>query len=165
MNTVWPNTGISPLPSAPEREARWEPFSPLLVDAWLGIEMRAYSHPWTRGNFLDSHAAGQYMLSLLAGDELLGYLVALRGVDEVHLLNLTVAPEHQGQGWGRTLLHALCLWARGQGMHWLWLEVRPSNTRALLLYDNYGFVRVGERKNYYPAARGREDAVVMSLKL
>jgi [ribosomal protein S18]-alanine N-acetyltransferase len=165
MNTVWPNTGIRPMPSSPDNEARLEPFSPLLVDAWLAIEMRAYTHPWTRGNFLDSHANGQYMLSLLAGDELLGYFVALRGVDEVHLLNITVAPEHQGQGWGRTMLDALCIWARGESMQWLWLEVRPSNARAIELYERYGFVRVGERKNYYPAASGREDALVMSLRL
>ena len=53
----------------------------------------------------------------------------MKGVDEVHLLNITVAPDYQGQGWGRVMLDALALWARGQGAQWLWLEVRTSNAR------------------------------------
>jgi ribosomal-protein-alanine N-acetyltransferase len=64
------------------------------------------------------------------------------------------------------MLDALSLWSRGRGAHWLWLEVRVSNTRAMQVYERYGYARVGERKNYYPADQGhREDAVVMSLKL
>jgi ribosomal-protein-alanine N-acetyltransferase len=64
------------------------------------------------------------------------------------------------------MLDALSLWARGRGAHWLWLEVRVSNARAMQVYQAYGFRRVGERKNYYPADHlRREDAIVMSLKL
>ena len=73
---------------------------------------------------------------------------------------------HQGQGWARVMLDALTLWSRGQGAQWLWLEVRISNYRAQQIYERYGYRRVGQRKNYYPATHGkREDAVVMSLKL
>jgi [ribosomal protein S18]-alanine N-acetyltransferase len=90
----------------------------------------------------------------------------MKGVDEVHLLNITVAPMHQARGWGRVMLDALALWARGQGAQWLWLEVRASNVRAQRIYEHHGYRRVGERKGYYPAAQGqREDAVVMSLKV
>ena len=102
----------------------------------------------------------------MAGDHLLGYFVAMLGVDEAHLLNITVAPAYQRQGWARVLLDALALWARGRGAQWLWLEVRASNLRAQQVYEAHGFRRVGERKRYYPAAHGqREDAVVMSLPL
>ena len=88
------------------------------------------------------------------------------GVEEVHLLNITVAPTYQRQGWARVLLDALALWARGRQAQWLWLEVRASNLRAQHVYETHGFRRVGERKRYYPAAQGqREDAVVMSLPL
>jgi len=84
----------------------------------------------------------------------------------VHLLNITVAPEYQRQGWGRVMLDALALWARGLGAQWLWLEVRVSNTRAIAIYESHGYRRVGLRKAYYPAGHGqREDAVVMSLRL
>ncbi|MCY1553033.1 ribosomal-protein-alanine acetyltransferase [compost metagenome] len=100
------------------------------------------------------------------GRVLLGYLVAMPGVDEVHLLNITVAPAHQRQGWARFMLDALVLWSRGQGAQWLWLEVRQGNVPARALYESYGFVQVGLRRGYYPAGSfQREDAVVMSLSL
>jgi ribosomal-protein-alanine N-acetyltransferase len=87
-------------------------------------------------------------------------------VDEVHLLNITVAPEYQGQGWSRLLLDALALWARGVGAQWLWLEVRVGNARAIKVYEAHGYRRVGLRKDYYPAGHGqRENAIVMSLPL
>jgi ribosomal-protein-alanine N-acetyltransferase len=132
----------------------------------LQVEQRAYSHPWSRANFLDALHSGYQAQMLTAGGQLLGYFVAMKGVDEVHLLNITVAPEFQRQGWARVLLDALALWSRGQGAQWLWLEVRVSNTRALQIYEAHGYRRVGQRKGYYPGPHGqREDAVVMSLAL
>ncbi|GAB3491887.1 ribosomal protein S18-alanine N-acetyltransferase [Curvibacter fontanus] len=147
-------------------EARFEPLETTRLEQLLQIEQRAYPHPWTRGNFMDALRTGYHARVLLAGEELLGYYVAMQGVDEVHLLNITVAPEYQRQGWGRVMLDAMALWARGLGAQWLWLEVRVGNTRAIAIYESHGYRRVGLRKNYYPAAHGqREDAVVMSLRL
>lgn len=147
-------------------EVGFETLTPAHVDAWLKIEESAYSHPWTRGNFLDSLSSGYHCQGLWGGTVLLGYMVAMSGVEETHLLNLTVARDHQGQGWAKLMLDALSLWSRGQGARWLWLEVRASNARALSVYAAYGFRRVGDRKNYYPFASGkREDAIVMSLPL
>lgn len=147
-------------------EARFEPMSEPWLDDVLALECSAYSHPWSRGNFADSVKAGYQAQMLVADDTLLGYFVAMKGVDEVHLLNITVAPAHHGQGWGRAMLEALALWSRGQGAQWLWLEVRVSNARAQRIYEQNGFRRVGDRRNYYPADGGlREDAVVMSMKL
>ncbi|MCO5110449.1 MAG: ribosomal protein S18-alanine N-acetyltransferase [Nitrospirota bacterium] len=155
----------SPLPhDAPP--ARFEPLTLARLDALLEVEQRAHSHPWTRGNFTDAMASG-YQIQLLMGDEqILGYFVGMLGVDEVHLLNLTVAPAFQRQGWSHVLLDALALWARSQGAQWLWLEVRTSNQRARHVYEANGFRRVGERKRYYPSTTTeREDAVVMSRAL
>jgi ribosomal-protein-alanine N-acetyltransferase len=147
-------------------EARFEPLTEDRLDDVLAVEQAAYEHPWSRGNFVDSLRAGYEAQRLGAADVLLGYFVAMKGVDEVHLLNITVAPAYQGEGWGRVMLDALALWARGQGAEWLWLEVRVSNARAQRIYERHGYRRVGDRKGYYPAAGGkREDAVVMSLKL
>ncbi len=154
----------SPTPHAPE--ARFESLTLARLDAVLAVEQRAYTHPWTRGNFTDALASGYQAQVLMAGDHLLGYFVAMQGVDEVHLLNITVTPEYQRQGWARVLLDGLALWSRGRGAQWLWLEVRTSNLRARHIYETHGFRRVGERKRYYPAAAGqREDAVVMSFAL
>ena len=147
-------------------EADFEPMAEARVEEVVAIERRAYDHPWTRGNFVDSLRSGYEAQVLGAKGVILGYFVAMKGVDEVHLLNITVAPEHQGEGWGRVMLDAIALWSRGQGAQWLWLEVRVGNLRAQRIYERHGFRRVGERKSYYPGAPGhREDAVVMSLKL
>ncbi len=144
-------------------------FFPMAVadlDAVAAVEASLQDFPWTRGNFLDALASGYETRLLWQGDELLGYFVAMPGVEETHLLNITVAPAHQRQGWAKRLLDALVDWSRGQQAQWLWLEVRVSNHRAIAVYEAYGFRRVGERKRYYPAAHGeREDALVMSLRL
>lgn len=147
-------------------EARFEPLTEQHLDAVLRVEQRAYAQPWTRTHFIDSLTSGYQAQLLLAEDTLLGYFVAMKGVAEAHLLNLTVAPEYQRQGWARVMLDALALWAKGQGADWLWLEVRQGNLRALQVYESHGYRRVGLRKDYYPGSQGqREDAVVMSLRL
>ena len=147
-------------------EARFEPFHAGLLESVIQVEQRAYAHPWSRANFTDALTAGYQAQLLLAGDVLLGYFVAMKGVDEVHLLNITVAPEHQRQGWSRVMLDALTIWARGQAAQWLWLEVRVGNEGATQVYQSHGYRRVGLRKAYYPnGSLAREDAIVMSLKL
>ena len=163
----------TPVPTAAPRsvsadapEARLEPMTAARLDAVMAIEQRAYSHPWSRGNFLDTLSAGHLAQCLLADDTLIGYFVAMPGYQEVHLLNIPVAPDYQRQGWALLMLDALALWARGHQAEWVWLEVRLSNARAQQVYLRRGFARVGLRKRYYPAAHGeREDAVVMSLRV
>lgn len=161
---------LSQYASTPQADqARLELLSlqqPGQLDALMAVEQRAYSHPWSRGNFTDSLASGYQIELLLGGEQVIGYFVAMPGVEEAHLLNITVAPEFQQQGWSVVLLDALALWARGRGAQWLWLEVRVSNLRARQVYEKYGFERVGERKRYYPSASAeREDAIVMSYAL
>lgn len=147
-------------------EARFEPLTAQHLDAVMRVEQQAYAHPWSHGNFIDTLASGYEAQLLMGGDTLLGYFVAMKGVDEVHLLNITVAPDYQRQGWARVMLDALAIWAKGQGAAWLWLEVRVGNLRAIEVYESQGFRRVGLRKNYYPAVQGqREDAIVMNLRL
>ena len=147
-------------------EAWFQPLTDDLLDAVLLVEQASYSHPWSRTNFTDSLKSGYEAQVLLGDGEVIGYFMAMKGVDEVHLLNITVAPAHLRQGWARVMLDALAIWSRGQGAEWLWLEVRTSNLRAMNVYDAYGFRRIGVRKQYYPANAGqREDAVVMSFKL
>jgi ribosomal-protein-alanine N-acetyltransferase len=147
-------------------EAHFEPLAEQHLEAVLQLEQQAYAHPWQRANFVDSLQSGYQAQLLLADETLLGYFVAMKGVEEVHLLNITVAPQYQRQGWARVMLDALAIWAKGQGAHWLWLEVRAGNQRAMEVYEASGYARVGERKSYYPAAQGqREDAVVMNLRL
>jgi ribosomal-protein-alanine N-acetyltransferase len=155
----------------------WHPAQAAVLERLLTIEQRAYPWPWSLGNFQDSLRAGYHMPVLLqgpaqaegvaAGDStVLGYAVAMLGVQEVHLLNITVDPDHQGRGWGRFIMARLVQWSLAQGAQQLWLEVRQSNARAQALYQRLGFEAVGLRRRYYPATRSqREDAVVMRLLL
>lgn len=136
------------------------------LDAVLAIEARAYGWPWSRGNFVDTLAAGHVAEVLEDRDAgVIGYFVAMTGVGELHLLNVTVAPEWQGQGLGSALLEAVVAHGRDRGLAELWLEVRESNHLARALYGRRGFAEVGLRRAYYPAAGRREDAVVMRLAL
>jgi len=137
------------------------------VDEVVCIEQRVYSHPWTRGNFLDSLYSGYQARTLRdATQRLLGYFLVMPAVDEGHLLNISVDADMQGKGCGHLLLEQTVAVAREQHMKMLLLEVRISNRRALQVYARFGFTEIGRRKNYYPAHENtREDAIVMSLPL
>jgi ribosomal-protein-alanine N-acetyltransferase len=153
-------------PDVQIHEAHFEPMTPAWLPEVLRLEHSAYAHPWAHANFMDTLSCGHLAQLLVAGHTLLGYFIAMKGVDEVHLLNITVAPDFQRQGWARVMLDALALWSRGQHAAWVWLEVRASNLRAQNVYQAYGFQCVGRRKDYYPAGLNqREAAIVMSLKL
>jgi len=137
------------------------------LDSVMAIENAAYAFPWSRGNFVDSIVAGYPARVLLdARGVLLGYFVAMAGVEEMHLLNITVAPAAQRRGHARYMMAALIALCGEHAARELWLEVRLSNTRARAIYGQMGFVEVGIRKGYYPAGFARrEDAAVMTLKL
>ena len=159
--------------SAPEMVL--EPLRAQDLDAMMSIEVQAYAFPWSRGNFVDSLVAGYRGQALWRAPvsegahgerSLLAYSWAMPGVDEVHLLNLTVHPEHRRQGHARRLLDDLVSWATGRDLWWMWLEVRASNDSARRLYEAYGFEEAGLRRGYYPRERStREDAVLMRLDM
>lgn len=131
----------------------------------IAVERQAYPVPWTHANFVDSLAAG-YPAEVLRGPraELLGYWLAMQGVDEMHLLNITVVPAWQGRGLAVAMLDRLVAECRRSGLTQLWLEVRIGNARAREVYRRYGFAEVGRRRAYYPVPQGpREDAILMSL--
>ena len=90
------------------------------------------------------------------------YAVAWFIVDEIHIGNVAVRPEHQGQGIGQAVLRSILEEGERRGMTYATLEVRPSNTRALALYERFGVRRIAVRKQYY--RDNREDALVLSLE-
>lgn len=135
------------------------------VETVAAIERSTYEFPWTRGNFRDSLYAGYSCWVMEAGTAIVGYGVMMITLDEAHLLNLTVAPACQRRGWGTTMLQAFIDNARECRSRCLLLEVRPSNDGGRAMYTRFGFRRIAVRRGYYPAARGREDAIVMGLPL
>jgi [ribosomal protein S18]-alanine N-acetyltransferase len=129
------------------------------------IEQAAYEFPWTHGIFRDCVRAGYGCWVLQRGSDIIGYGILNAAAGEAHILNLCIAPEAQGEGHGRRLLHRLVDLARWHRVERVYLEVRPSNPRAIDLYHSEGFNEIGRRPRYYPAKQGREDAIVMAMEL
>jgi ribosomal-protein-alanine N-acetyltransferase len=135
------------------------------VDAILLVERDIYAYPWSAGNFRDSLQAGYSCWVMESMGYLAGYGVLMLGVNEAHLLNLSVAADWQRRGLGRTLLQHFIRLARECEAEQILLEVRPSNEAARALYGDAGFRELHVRLNYYPADAGREDAILMGMDL
>jgi ribosomal-protein-alanine N-acetyltransferase len=144
---------------------QFRPMVPEDVDRLILIERAAYPFPWTRGNFVDCLISGYSCWVAEVDGEVVSYSILMVGAGEGHVLNCCVAPDWQGQGLGRMMMQRLMAGAPAYGADCLFLEVRPSNTKAINLYDSLGFETVGLRRHYYPADHGREDALVMRYTL
>ena len=131
------------------------------IAAVLDIERTTSLAPWSDRGFLESIEHHQARLYCDA-EHVCGFVVYRQTGDQAELLNIAIAPGRQGSGCGRRLLRAMIYELRGK-IRQLSLEVRVSNFRAIRLYDQHGFIQVGERRGYYPIADEhlREDALVM----
>ena len=147
-------------------QATLRPMRETDLDEIMRIEDAAYPFPWTRGIFRDCMRAGYPMWVQEREGSIAGYGVLSIAADEAHVLNLCTATGNEGLGLGQRMLQALLRIARGSGAQRVYLEVRPSNPRAIALYDRSGFNEIGRRPRYYPTANhGREDAIVMAMEL
>ena len=135
------------------------------LDAIMQIEPTIFPYPWSRGNFSDSLNSGYSCWVMELDGEIMGYGVLMMVLDEAHLLNISIASDQQGRGFGRTLLEHMMQLGRQHGGLNMFLEVRPSNVSAIALYESMGFNEMAIRRNYYPAKQGREDAVLMGMAL
>jgi len=135
------------------------------IDALIKIERASYPYPWTLGNFRDCLDSGYSCWVGEIDGALAGYWILMMAAGEGHILNCCVAPAWQGRGFGRALVENLINTARHHVTEALYLEVRPTNTRAVTLYQHLGFDGIALRRNYYPADQGREDALVMRMLL
>ena len=131
----------------------------------LQIETIAYTHPWTERIFQDCLRVGYCCWVVSRAGIIIGYGVMSVAAGECHLLNLCVHPDEQNRGFGSMMLEKLLYIARKHKADTAFLEVRPSNIKAIQLYRNAGFDEVGMRRNYYPAEFGREDAIILARSL
>ena len=128
-------------------------------------EQRAYQFPWSVGVFTDCLRVG-YSCWIISNEEsIVGYGIMSIAVQESHILNICIDPSWHRHGFATTLLKHMLSTAREYEAAVAYLEVRPSNQGAILLYEREGFANVGVRTDYYPALEGREDAFVMSKAL
>jgi ribosomal-protein-alanine N-acetyltransferase len=135
------------------------------LEVVVRIESSVYAFPWTTGNFRDSLHAGYQCVVLRVDGAVAGYALQMYAVDEAHLLNITIMRAMQGRGHGSRLMQWLEDEARSRRMGAVLLEVRPANGGAQALYRRLGYEQIGVRRNYYPAAAGREDALILKKAL
>lgn len=131
----------------------------------LEIERASYGFPWSEGIFKDCLRVGYHCRVLIRGDDIVGYGIVSALVREAHILNICLDVAHRQLGMGRQLLCHLLAVAARKSVNDVFLEVRPSNTAALHLYQQFGFEVVGRRRDYYRAPEGREDALVLKASL
>lgn len=134
------------------------------LDAVVALEQQTFSHPWSRQLYADALASYECWM-LYVDSEHVGHGVISQVLDEAHLLNIAIADGQQGKGLGLQLLEHLMQRAIQRGCVECFLEVRASNHAAYGLYERYGFNEIGRRRDYYPAAGGHEDALVMVCTL
>ena len=135
------------------------------VVAVAAVEKASYQFPWSEGIFRDCVRVGYLCRVVECSGVVIGHGIVSTGAGEAHILNVCVRPEFRCRGIGRQLLRYLLERSRALGMAEAFLEVRPSTTSAIRLYQSFGFEQVGVRRGYYQATHGREDAAVLRLAL
>lgn len=135
------------------------------LDEVITIEEAVYPYPWTRGIFHDCLHIGYLCQVLEINGKIVAYSVMSVAVGEAHILTLVVAEAVQGKGYGKKMLNEMIQHAVNDNANTMYLEVRTSNKIAIQLYHERGFNELGIRNNYYPADKGREDALILGLDL
>jgi len=140
-----------------------EPASTDDLTDFIKIEIDAHILPWSE-KMLQQSLEGEHLCwKLTLNNDLMGYMFVMRVIDQMELLNIVIAKNRQGKGYGGALLQHLDFFAKQHQLKSTFLEVRESNSNAIHLYQKYGFEQVGLRKNYYASPNGREDAILMQL--
>jgi ribosomal-protein-alanine N-acetyltransferase len=137
------------------------------LDAVLAIERRVFVQPWSRSFFEKELSTSQARCVVAVLDDdaaapLAGYSIAWRVVDEVHLLNVAVHPDHRGASIGRRLVTDVLESGIATGGRVVYLEVRAGNVAGRRLYRRLGFRDLGIRRGYYGPG---QDAIVMERRL
>lgn len=134
----------------------------------LGIERASFEHPWSKSNFLDEFKNPDIAcpLVLANGEDIVAFSILWFIVDECHLANIAVAPDHRKKGLANLILNEVRRLSAKKGCTKILLEVRKSNENAIRIYEKFGFVRVGTRKGYYhDGFLNEEDAILMDYSI
>ena len=131
------------------------------VDAVIEIENECFSHPWSRQSIeSELNNKNSVFYTALEGDKVAGYIGMSTVLDEGYIFNVAVSSEYRKKGIGSALISELVTYGKKNNFCFLTLEVRESNANAISLYSKFGFIKVGERKNYY--SDPVENAVLMT---
>lgn len=135
------------------------------IDQVLEVEHASFTIPWNRDAFYNEINNNQFAtyIVLEENQKIIGYCGAWIVIDEAHVTNVAVLPEHRGRKLGQAMMCKLIEIAKDRGAKSMTLEVRVTNYSALSLYRKFGFQNGGIRKNYY--SDNQEDALVMWVRL
>lgn len=129
----------------------------------LTLEQESQIAPWTEPIFQKCFDLGSEAWVLEKDGGVIGFIISLMHEDETHILNFSVRPGFQGQGFGSKLLQHVIDNGKANGISLVYLEVRRTNEAAIALYKKLGFAKIGERKKYYVIGSKTEDALVYAL--
>ncbi len=127
------------------------------------IEQRSYDFPWSKNIFNDCLLSGYKCIVARKNEVIMGYAVLTLSSNEAQILNLCVDQKYRNLGYGEKILDFLINEVRNLKIIEIYLEVRPSNKKAIALYLKKGFEKIGERPSYYKHSDGREDAEIFLL--
>lgn len=134
-------------------------------DAAFKLQTLCHAFPWSRGQFADCLTPPYFAEQLVLDDMVIGYYVGLKVSVECTLMDIGIHQDYRGKGFGCAVVKRFLRACNRQQAAEAWLEVRCSNSTAIHLYRQLGFEDIEVRKAYYPAAEGREDAIIMKLEL
>ena len=132
------------------------------LDQVAELERICFSTPWSRNMLAEEleNALSAFLVAVDDADNVVGYAGLQVILDEGYITNVAVRPDCRQQGIAGKLLQVFLDFAQGNRLAFLTLEVRASNTAAIILYGSRGFRETGRRKNYYE--HPREDAIIMT---
>lgn len=124
------------------------------------VERESFPTPWSREDFW-REASNDFACYIVALDdmEIIGFAGCWISFEEAQVTNIALTSAQRGRGLGKVLMAKLMRAAAERGAERMTLEVRPSNTPALRLYEGLGFAAIGVRKKYYQD--NDEDAILM----
>ena len=147
-----------------KKQVRIVPMAAEHLDEIAALEKVCFSAPWSRNMLAEEldNACSAFLTALDETDRVVGYAGLQVILDEGYITNVAVRPEDRQKGVAAQLLQVFINFAKGNRLSFLTLEVRPSNTAAIVLYGHHGFRTAGRRKNYYELPK--EDALIMKLE-
>lgn len=147
-------------------QTEFQEIHPENYNAAFKLQTACHAFPWSQAVFVDCLTPPYFAWQLVdESDVVQGYYVGLLAAVEATLMDIGVAQTSRGQGLGRELVKHFLLECNKRQALDAWLEVRVSNKPAIALYQDMGFETIETRKNYYPLADGKEDALIMKIEL
>lgn len=124
--------------------------TPAQLDGVCKIENDCFSHPWSRHSLeAELNNPTSLFYTAVEDDKVIGYIGMSTVIDEGYIFNVAVDENHRKKGVGTALIQELVTYGKKNNFAFITLEVRQSNEKAISLYSHFGFIKAGERKNYY----------------